>query len=490
MDEGSGFTVVPIFVIVFLACAGQAAAPVSDPESRFVWEPGENLTFTWTNENFDGFCYDAQSRAGNESLTIKLDNIKDRSIPKNGITYSKTPGQTNTHYRLSGKYAVLELRNEKYLAEYPEDRSDIKSSDGRNPIRLHQILIDENASHKVENRSHLPLSYGYDIEVRSVNLSDASVLLSLKRDGVDVDTRNLDVGENFIYEANDGQIIAVHVDSVIAGGEENSVLLDGIFQTSERFTKNMNGNIFGMMIITDVSDSGIMMKNTAGIIELKPGKIIDIGIVRLKVADSDTLRFQLYCDTGMANKENKGAVHTYLNRLMAWDGLNYAGFMYDINSGNNSESLEINNITGRTIPMGGLIYASYMDRLTYTNYMSSVPYAVTKINDKKSPGNWPFVAFSLGGNKYIVKSKIPRMLTVHGVAYYDKKWLGIGPFEFNGETWELGEGSVENPLPTIWELGEGYTLRATSVNFLEDPRKIRLVLKRNGVDIEDVWLKQ
>jgi len=58
MDKRSGFALVPIFVIVVLACAAQAVAPVSLPESRFVWEPGENLTFTWTKDNFDGFYPD------------------------------------------------------------------------------------------------------------------------------------------------------------------------------------------------------------------------------------------------------------------------------------------------------------------------------------------------------------------------------------------------------------------------------------------------
>jgi len=47
----------PIFLMMFLACAAQAAAPGSEPESLFVWEPGENLIFTWTNENFDGLFY-------------------------------------------------------------------------------------------------------------------------------------------------------------------------------------------------------------------------------------------------------------------------------------------------------------------------------------------------------------------------------------------------------------------------------------------------
>ena len=71
MDKRSGIALVLIFMIVFLACTTQAVAPVSPPESRFVWEPEENLTFTWTHENFDGFYYDAQIRTGKEFLTIK-----------------------------------------------------------------------------------------------------------------------------------------------------------------------------------------------------------------------------------------------------------------------------------------------------------------------------------------------------------------------------------------------------------------------------------
>lgn len=491
MDKTSIFALVPIFLVGFLACA--AAAPVSLPASRFVWEPGENLTFTWTNENFDGFYYDAQ-RAGNESLTIKIANIKDRYIPKNGITYFKMPGRTNTHYRLSRKYAVLEFGIERYLVEYPEDRSDIRSSDGEDTIRLNKILIDENASHKVENGSCLPLSNGHDIVVRSVNLSNASVLLSLRMDGVNVDTRDLGVADNFIYEAKDGKIIALHVDSVIAGLKGNSVLLNGIFQTSERLAKNMNGNIFGMMVITDVSDTGITMKNTAGIVELKPGQIIDIGIASLKVADSNTLRFCLYGDSGMENNEHRGSEHTDLNDLRTWDGLNYPGFMYDINTGNYSESLEIINITGRKIPKDGLLYTSYLDRLTYTSFMTSVPNPVTKIYDKKPPGtDWSYDTFSLGGDRYILKNKTPELLTAYSVSFYDKSVLGIGPFKFNGEVWELDEGYTNDEpggIPNLWDLGDGYTLRATYVNSSEDPRKVLLMFKRNGVELEEVWLKQ
>ena len=128
MDKGSGFALAPIFVIVFMACGGQAVAPVSPPESRFVWEPGEKLTFIWTNENYDGFYYDAQTRTGNESLTIKLDNIKDRTIPYNGIVYSTTVGTATARCRMFGEYYVIGFMGEKYLAGYPEGKSNITTT--------------------------------------------------------------------------------------------------------------------------------------------------------------------------------------------------------------------------------------------------------------------------------------------------------------------------------------------------------------------------
>jgi hypothetical protein len=127
MDKRSGFAFVPIFVIVFLACAAQAAAPVSSPESRFVWEPGENLTFTWTNENFDGFYYDPENWTVKESLIIKLDNIEDRYIPKEGLENSTTVETATPRYRPFGEYAVIWFIGSKYLAGYTEGKSRIYS---------------------------------------------------------------------------------------------------------------------------------------------------------------------------------------------------------------------------------------------------------------------------------------------------------------------------------------------------------------------------
>ena len=481
---------ITFLAILFLSCTVQAAMPVSPPESRFVWEPGENLTFTWTKENFDGFDYDTQS--GSESLTIILDNIKDRAVPKNGFVYSSTVGKANASYRPFGEYSFIGLFGEKYLVGYPEGKSNITSRSEINPGRLRIILIDNDTRYSLVMGSNLSLGEGYVLEINDVNVTGDSVILSLKKDDIYVDTIPMKAGTNYIYEVQGWPIIAVHIDSVFEGKEKASVRINGIFQVSQYETLVRAGyNSNGVMWVTNISGNGITMRNEAGIVELKPGQIIDIGEInagelKLRVADSDTLRVHLYKYWLDEKSEHKGAAGS--NNLAAWDGLNFAGFLYDADSGNYSESLVITNLTGRRIPKGGLTYTSYIDRLTYTNYRASVPYVVTRINDRKTP-DWSYVTFILDRNRYIVKNNSnPGMLTAHGVTYYERKILGIGPFKFNGETWELDDGYTGFG-EFIWELGEGYTLRAEDVNFSE-PRKVRLVLKKNDVELEKVWLEQ
>jgi|GEM_PF-868551 len=485
--------IVGIIVLVFLllACAGQAAVPVSPPESRFVWEPGENLTFTWTNENFDGFYYDAKSRTGKESLTITLDNLEDRSIPKVGLVYSTTVETVTARYRPFGEYAVIGFMGSKYLAGYPEGKSNITAKSGIDLGRLYKILIDDDTSYSLVMGSNLTLSEGYVLEIIDVNVTGACVILSLKNDEIKLysSTRKVETGKNYIYEGPEGKLIAVHIDSVYEGKENASVAINGIFQVSQYETLVRKGdNPFGVMWVTNISDNTITMKNSAGIVELKPGQIINIiNNIKLKVANSNTLRLHLYKYWDSEKIEHRGA--TGSNNFMAWDGLNYAGFLYDADSGNYSESLVITNMTGRRIPEGGLTYIINMDRLTYTNYMASVPYPVTKINDKKQPGtNWSYVTFKLGGSMYIVNSKIAGILTAQGVTYYDRKTLLVRPEWFEGNDKLVPGLDTFNLGMDTWELGEGYSLTVKFIDPGSWPRKARLVLSRNGVDLEDECL--
>jgi S-layer protein (TIGR01567 family) len=473
-------------VFLLLAYAAQAAAPVSSPESRFVWEPGDNLTFTWTNENFDGFYYDVKNRAGNESLTITLDNLEDRSIPKDGIVYSTTVVNVPFNYRPFGNYSMIGFMGDRYFAGYTSG-----SRIARFPVTLvnrsllSKILLDENKVQILSNESNLTLNEKYVLKIKALNITEATIQVILEKFGGEIDRRIIKIGDTYVfekdireviyqnnniyYEFTPGKIpiIAVHIDSVFGDEDgETRVVIKGIFQLSDVYTWVDLG--YGMKI-TKVSDTGITMSYIFYPVYLERCSIIDIiGNIKLKVADSNTFRLHLYGDR-YEKHEHRGAAGS--NNLTAWDGLNYAGFLYDANSGNYSESLVITNLTGRRIPGGGLAYTSYTRRVTY---------AVTKVTGQQIPGtDGSYVSFSLGGKKYTERNNGYAELLIaqgemmaHEGRSFEKKLLSVGPNEF---------------IDDIWELGEGYTLTAPSINWGE-PRKARLVLKRNGVELDDVWL--
>lgn len=461
-----GTSLITLLAILLLACAAQAAVPVSPPESRFVWEPGENLTFMWTTANFDGFYYDAKSRAGKESLTIKLENTDDGWISQNNIVYSTTVEQATARYSPFGEYAVIGFMGQKYLAGFPEGKSNITSGGGINPRSLYKILIDDNANYTLTRGSTLILSENYVLEVRDVNAAGAQVALSLRKEGIEVDKKTIDTGNNYVYEIRGRPAIAIHIDSILKENETVYAAMNGIFQVSEQYTSVNERDIFGIMKITNVSDTGITMSNILPV-TLKRGSIIEIiGSIKIKVADSNTPRVHLYSDCDYENSEHRGAAGS--NELSLWDGMNYAGFRYDVDSGNYSESLEIRNITGRTIPQGGLTYTSHRMRRLYT---------VTSMKGKKPPGtDGSYLTFRLWGNNYAVRGNgLEKILMGQGECIYDKKTLSVGNDEFNGD---------------MWELGEGYTLKAMSVNFSKNPYQAQLVLRRNGVVLDEIWLQR
>ena len=87
-------------------------------------------------------------------------------------------------------------------------------------------------------------------------------------------------------------LIIVHFGTVFSGSETSAVFAQGIFQISDDYTEINNGDTFGEMEVSSVSESdGIKMKNTDDI-GLDEGETIEImGNVSFKTADDSTLRF-------------------------------------------------------------------------------------------------------------------------------------------------------------------------------------------------------
>ncbi len=92
-------------------------------------------------------------------------------------------------------------------------------------------------------------------------------------------------------KAEDIPLIIVHFGTVFSGSETSAVFVQGLFQISDDYTEINNGDTFGKMEVTSVSESGITMKNSDDI-GLDKGETTEImGNVSFKTADDSTLRF-------------------------------------------------------------------------------------------------------------------------------------------------------------------------------------------------------
>ncbi len=348
------------------------------------------------------------------------------------------------------------------------------------------ILMDENASHTLTAGRSMALGDGYAIWVESVNVDERTALISLKKNGEKIESMSVKAGETYVYmkdirkvkTVNDDlydtnitvgnlPIIAINMDSVIFKENVPAITIKGIFQLSDEYTKTES-----VMKITEISENSISMVNDNSIelqypyIDFELHSSGRMGNIGIKVADSEILRFHLEKDPSLyENHERRGSVFTESNPVLKWDGLNFAGFLYDLDSGNYSELLEITNLSGRTIPGNSLRYIALV---------TEIPFAVTKKTGiRPSWANGSYKAMGFGADKYeAIKGKsglLAHVLIDNGTNYLGKKILT------DGETWNLGDG---------------YNLTAKSVDSFSSPWRTELVLSRNGIELDEKWMLQ
>ncbi len=405
----------------------------------------DDMTCVWTYRNFHGFYHEPDTRGRNESLRVNLDSFFDRTVDANNIIYITTPDDVRFAYSGFGNYTSIRLTGERYLAGYTAESRNITNI----PINmlkrahLYKILMDDNFSRTLIIGNNLMLGEGYILMVKDVSMPRATALVSLWKDRNEVDTKNIGAGEYYVYGINgtDGSlpVIAVGLDSV----NRDSVSIKGIFQILDSYMPVDIGTKYGIMKVADVSDKGIVMVNT-NLLHPARGETIDLmDNIKLKAADSDILRFYLHNGT----KEPKEDAECW----------------FDLNTGSYSESLEVTNLSGRIIPEG---------HLKYTIAGARVPFSITRITGMIPDGtDGAYTVVDFGADKYsAIKGKsnrLARILIDQITEIYNKRTLVMG------ETWEMGDG---------------YSLYVKEIDTRDSPRKARLVLSRNGVELSDKWI--
>ena len=372
--------------------------PTTYSTGNRIWDGSKPIefskTYSWTPMSFSGFYYNAKDDVGNENIKITVGDYTSRTISQGNLVYTTSPQEVSFTYSNFGKYQVIGFMAEKYFAGYilnttpPHPSS--SNFDGISAVgqgQLHKVLIDEDTKRTIAVGGTFALKEGYVLKATDIDLNARTMLLSLLKDGNEIDSTPLSADQTYIYRKRVGAVdslplIMARFDSVFSGQELQVAFLKGLFQISENPTIISNGNTFRNMEITAVSSTGITMENSNSI-SLSKGSTNDVmGDVKILVANNDdsALRFALSVEkTG--DFEIRSTVYRSdgTNQILEWTPYNFGmnigqtsiGFYYDLDDGVGSEKLNLKTkVSGGSIPENGLTYSTSPQevKFTYTGF--------------------------------------------------------------------------------------------------------------------------
>ncbi len=165
-----------------------------------------------------------------------------------------TPYTTvNFNYKNWGSFYTVSYAGEQYFAGYLgggalTSTNIITFDSASNSGQMHMVLMNDATSRVVYAGSTFTLSDRYVLKVKDVDKTGGKiVLLSLLKDGGEIDTTAVSEGNTYVYSKRIGNIsdlplIAIHISnvsikSVNIGESVGYITIDGIFQISDGFIK-------------------------------------------------------------------------------------------------------------------------------------------------------------------------------------------------------------------------------------------------------------
>lgn len=451
-----------MFIFVSMVLSATIVSADTNNTGNRIWDADENvsLQYTWNALSYSGFFFDLDSGEGSETLTVKLDSYSDRSINDGDLEYSTTPINTDFDQSKWGSYQVIGFMAERYFAGYTDDtaftKDDISLISGG---ELTKVLMDNDRELSLFSGSALTLSEGYELNIVEVDLNGDSVLVTLEKDGKEVDTTVVSGNDDYVYEKDIGSqedvpIIAVHFNNIFRGVETNAVFVEGIFQISENYVEIESGDKFGTMEIKSLSNDEISLDNSDSITLGRGNTVKIMGKLVFLVADDSTLRFGPVVDMSEPGiYELRGTVAE--DKKLKWTPLNFEGFYYNIDEGIGTESLEIMELSGRRIDDGDLIYRSIAQDVKF---------------DHNEWGEFQVIGFLA-----------------------EKYFAGYPDNEFTDDVSMLSDGQLSKVLidndrrtsmfsGSALVLEEGYSLRVVEVDL--DGSSVLVSLDKNGKEVD------
>ena len=326
-------------------------------------------SFTWNPQNFAGFCYDTEKDIGTETLTFALsENNKLSGDTPYGVTYTTTAQNMAFERDLWGSYKVIGFQGEKYFAGYIENKDDATKniffngstdSYSLSSEQLQKILMDSREEMTITSVTPLKLKEGYELAIKSIDIDGNKVYLELYKDGTVVDREIVssskdnanELDKTYYYRKPQVGLqtnlitIGVHFKNALRGVDQNMATIDGVWQISDTpIELNVDTQYDKLTIYAIDANAGtIAMHNKDEAIALSRNTSISLfGDIKIKIADSDDLRFYIYKPLKTSGiHEIRSAVVNDENNLAEWNPQNFAGFYYDINKDLGAESLKV-----------------------------------------------------------------------------------------------------------------------------------------------------
>lgn len=175
--------------------------------------------------------------------------------------------------------------------------------------------------------------------------------------------------------------------------------------------------------------------------------------------------------------DEKSAIY---NTTLAWNATNFAGFWYNFVGGTFTEYLTINqnasNLTNasRIIEAGNLSYKTSRSRQNYTVF-SEKGLKVEK------------------GLEYNGSSSTKFTNSPTGACYARLGWFGELYIALNGKANKLTKLIMDQKksekktlmIGETWDLGEGFSLTANSIDAKASPRQAHLIFSKDGIKLDD-----
>jgi S-layer protein (TIGR01567 family) len=374
------------FTAAILLLSAIAANAANSTEVRStVAEVIDGVTYQWDASNFAGFYYDIDDNIGLESLTL---TITGGALDEpNGVIYETTAQQDYFDFEEWGRYWTIGFLSEEYFAAYVEGGAIAylaeDSTDDNLMVdeQLSKVLYDDDEERTFTTGTPLKLAEGYEIEIKTIDLSTGRVYVQLTKDGNIVDSSVVEPSKyratiedkTYTYKKNLGDtekivVIAVHFKNAFRGSGADLATVDGIWQISDTYTDVEEDTEYDKMTIQSVNadTKTIMMDNEDNKITLnKNDDILLMENIRIKTADQDAsiedpLRFYIYKEISEPGiYEILGPVATVVDgTTYSWGSMEFSGFSYDLDDNLGKETFTM-TVTGDVLEEpNGVVYTT------------------------------------------------------------------------------------------------------------------------------------